>query len=92
MPRIDILVPKFIHYMPEKSLMEEGMLYISREFEVAIHKCCCGCGQETVMPFGTHGWTLTEQDGKVTFSPSIGNFQIPCRSHYWIKDNRVIWC
>ena len=23
--------------------------------------------------------------------PSIGNWQFPCRSHYWIRRNRIIW-
>ena len=30
-------------------------------------------------------------DGEtVSLSPSIGNFQFPCKSHYWIRENRVI--
>ena len=34
-----------------------------------------------------------EYDGKsVTFNPSIGNSNLQCRSHYWIRGNHIQWC
>jgi hypothetical protein len=30
-------------------------------------------------------------DGKVSLHPSIGNWSFPCRSHYWIRGNEVVW-
>lgn len=27
----------------------------------------------------------------VTLNPSIGNWSYPCRSHYFIQANRVVW-
>jgi hypothetical protein len=27
----------------------------------------------------------------VTLQPSIGNWSLPCRSHYWIDHNRIRW-
>ena len=27
----------------------------------------------------------------VSLHPSIGNWSFPCRSHYWIRGNRVVW-
>ena len=31
-------------------------------------------------------------DGRtISLNPSIGNWSYPCRSHYWIKGNRVVW-
>jgi hypothetical protein len=31
-------------------------------------------------------------DGEsVSLAPSIGNWEFPCRSHYWIRDNTIRW-
>jgi Family of unknown function (DUF6527) len=31
-------------------------------------------------------------DGRsISLDPSIGNWGFQCRSHYWIKNNRVVW-
>jgi hypothetical protein len=27
----------------------------------------------------------------VSLDPSIGNWSFPCRSHYWIRNNKVRW-
>ena len=27
----------------------------------------------------------------ISLEPSVGNWSLPCRSHYWIERNRVIW-
>lgn len=40
----------------------------------------------------SNGWSCSVKDGKVTFGPSVGNFQFPCKSHYWIQDGKVVWC
>lgn len=68
--------------------LEEGVLYISDEFETSAHLCPCGCGDSTIVPFGEHGWHMTEKDGKITFSPSILN---PCGAHYFVRDNKIVW-
>lgn len=95
--RITTFRPEFVPFtIPEREEMEEGVLYISEEFNTAIHLCACGCGVEVVTPLGAGRWTLTragEGAGEeVSLSPSIGNFQIPCGSHYWITGNAVLWC
>jgi len=35
-------------------------------------------------------WRLDRQGGRVSLHPSIGNWKFACRSHYWIRKNRVI--
>jgi hypothetical protein len=35
-------------------------------------------------------WTLEIVDGRVTLYPSIGNWSLPCRSHYLIRQGRVV--
>jgi hypothetical protein len=75
-------VPEF---MPEFETMEEGVLYVSHQYHTAIHRCLCGCGEKIVTPIGHErgGWTLNLDNG-VTMTPSIGNYQLPCKSHYII--------
>lgn len=81
------ITPEYITYVPEK--MGQGILYISREFETALHLCLCGCGNEVVTPLSENGWILTESKGKVSLYPSIGNYSLPCRSHYVITQNKA---
>lgn len=35
--------------------------------------------------------TLTERLSGVTMRPSVGSFNLPCKSHYYITDNKVEW-
>jgi hypothetical protein len=80
---------KHVQYIPK--VLEEGVLYISKEFATASHLCCCGCGTKIVTPLMRPEYTLTERGGRVSLSPSIGNWNHPCQSHYWIRDDRVEW-
>jgi hypothetical protein len=81
--------PTFVEFGP--SDLGEGVLYISMEYATASHLCACGCGVRVVTPLGPADWVLSF-DGQVTFSPSVGNGQFKCGSHYLIRRNRVIWC
>lgn len=82
------LTPMFTEYIPAQP--EPEALYISMQFETAVHLCACGCGTKVVTPFGPHDWILTF-DGTVTLRPSVGNGQHPCRSHYYICNDRIDW-
>lgn len=78
---------EFVENIPED--MREGVLYISTKYASAIHKCCCGCGNEVVTPLSPAEWSLNFDGETVSLNPSIGNWDFPCRSHYWILRNRV---
>lgn len=78
---------EYVDFMPEKK--EDGILYVSHMFELAIHKCPCGCGTQAVTPFGANGWELSRFEGLITLSPSLLNNG--CGSHYWIRENQVVW-
>ena len=71
--------------------LQEGKLYVSRKYETSCHLCACGCGRKVVTPFTKGYWTLTIHWFRATLFPSIGNWAFPCESHYWIRNNRVIW-
>ena len=83
------ITPRFVEFVPEE--LEEGILYISEVHGTAIHKCCCGCGEEVVTPLTPADWHLRKQGRTVSLTPSIGNWNYACQSHYWIRKNRVEW-
>ena len=84
-----LIRPEFVEFIPER--VEEGILYISIPYATATHKCACGCGEIVVTPIRPTDWRLTWNGEEVTLNPSIGNWSLPCRSHYWIFENRIIW-
>lgn len=71
--------------------LDEGRLYISIRYRTAAHLCACGCGTKVVTPIKPPKWHLTYDGDTVTLWPSIGRWQLPCRSHYWIRRNQIIW-
>jgi hypothetical protein len=80
---------QLVEFIPEH--LGEGVLYISQQYRTAAHLCCCGCGKEIITPLTPTDWALRIDEGKVTLSPSIGNWSLACQSHYWIKRNKVVW-
>lgn len=92
--RTSQLTPQYVEQIPKPR--DPSVLYVSRRYELAIHLCACGCGNEAVTPLGSNaepgrGWTLQEHaDGSVTLEPSILN--TACGAHYFIRSNVVEWC
>lgn len=80
---------KFVEFMPQE--LNEGVLYISMEYATVIHLCACGCGYKVVTPLSPDDWNLTFNGESVSLSPSIGNWNFECRSHYWVIRNDVRW-
>lgn len=87
--KTQVITPKYVEHLPEQ--LEEGVLYISEEFALTAHKCCCGCGEDVYNKLGPAKWRLIKlPDGGVSLDPSVGNWKYACRSHYFIQKNRVI--
>ena len=80
---------RFVENIPE--VLEPGVLYVSIPYRTMVHRCACGCGEEVVTPIGPAAWTMTYDGDGVTIAPSIGNWSLPCRSHYWIERSQVRW-
>jgi Family of unknown function (DUF6527) len=78
-----------VQFVPKT--LEIGVLYVADEFDIAIHRCACGCGLKVTTPLGPTEWQLTEKTGLPTLHPSVGNWQLPCRSHYLIIAGKVRW-
>lgn len=60
------------------------------EHTVAIHLCPCACGNRVITPFSPNAWKLTFDGQSVSLYPSVGNWNFPCKSHYWIVNNVII--
>lgn len=77
----------FVEAMPET--LEPGRLYVSLGYDTMIHLCACGCGAEVVTPLSPTDWRFTYDGESVSVSPSIGSWELPCRSHYFIEKGRA---
>ena len=82
-----IMKHKFVENMPEK--LDESVLYVSIPFETVIHLCACGCKNEVVTPLSPAEWSVTFDGETISLHPSIGNWSLDCRSHYWIRKNNI---
>lgn len=78
--------------------IKPGIIYYARESHFIKFKCPCGCGYENTIML-TMGdkfsranleWGSTFQDNKISLYPSIAQAS-KCRSHYFIKGNKVRW-
>ena len=87
--RVDTLTLDFVEELPESLIL--GRLYISIEHRIAAHLCCCGCGQEVITPISPTDWKLTFDGISVSLHPSIGNWSFRCRSHYFVRNNKIVW-
>jgi len=84
-----VITPEFVDFVPED--LDPGVLYVSMRFSTVVHLCPCGCGNKVVTPLSPPEWHLLYDGETVSLMPSVGNWQFPCRSHYWIRQNRIKW-
>ena len=85
----EVLQHEFVETIP--STPEQGKLYVSVRYRTAVHLCACGCGLKVVTPLRPSKWKMIFDGDSVSLAPSIGSWQFPCRSHYWVKNDRVEW-
>jgi Family of unknown function (DUF6527) len=81
--------PEFVEYIPRQ--LDNGVLYVSIQYCTAVHKCACGCGNKVVTPISPADWQILFDGEGMSLFPSVGNWSFPCRAHYWIRSNRVVW-
>ena len=79
---------EFVRNIPE--YVQPGVLYVSMEYGMVSHSCCCGCGEEVTTPLTPTDWKLTFDGEAISLHPSVGNWNLPCRSHYVISRGKVI--
>ncbi len=81
--------PAFVPQIPE--IIDNGVLYVCLQYNICVHKCACGCGEEVITPIDPNEWKIEYNGESMSLSPSIGNWRFKCRSHYWIKNGEVLW-
>ena len=79
----------FVDSIPEK--IKSGTLYICLRFNITVHKCACGCNEKVALPLAPDQWRFIYDGKNVSLTPSVGNWSYKCKSHYFIKKNKVIW-
>lgn len=85
-----MLQHRFVEFIPD--IIEEGFLFVSLEYCTAIHNCVCGCGGKVVTPISPTDWQMYFNGRTITLTPSIGNWNFDCKSHYFIRGSEVEWC
>jgi hypothetical protein len=78
-----------VQYMPKE--LKPGVLYVSDEFDIAMHLCPCGCGSKVKTPLGPTEWSVEDTKSGPSLRPSVGNWQQACQSHYWITRGEIRW-
>lgn len=81
---------KFVDLIPDE--IPSDTLFISLEYGTCVHLCGCGCKNEVVTPLSPSDWKLTYDGETISLHPSIGNWSFDCRSHYFVKNNKISWC
>lgn len=90
-----VLVKEFPKW-PEE--FKEGEIYVKNDgpYRGSFHLCPCGCGEPVYLEYGPRHWDLKLRlDGdkaeSITVSPSIYTPDYKCQSHYFIRDNKIVW-
>lgn len=78
-----------VEFMPKE--LEPNVLYVSETYGTAAHLCACGCGAKIRTPLGPTEWSVRSGRNGPTLRPSVGNWQLPCRSHYFITNGEIEW-
>lgn len=89
MPKTEEFEPRLVEFVPKE--LEPGVIYISIKYRTTVHLCASGCGNKVVLPLGPAQWNITWDGETISMSPSVGNWEYPCESHYWIRRNLVQW-
>ena len=82
--------PIFVDEIPENLIQNE--FYVSNKYNVAVHLCLCGCGNKSVTPLNKNGWFLTQNNNKISLTPSILNTNCPKNYHYILTNNIANVC
>lgn len=60
----------------------------------AVLACPCGCGDRidvNLMKSRPPVWTLQRANGQISLSPSLWMPPEKCGSHFWVRNNRIVW-
>lgn len=73
--------------------LQEGVFYLSKQYELALHLCACECKREVVTPLaGDNRRSIAVTANGVSFTDAVNSKRWPCKSHYWVKEGIVQPC
>ena len=87
--KIRAVTPECVDEIPK--ILENGTLYVCCRYRAVVHLCACGCGVVINTPLHPTQWTLVCDGVSVSLYPSIGSWSEDCQSHYWVRNNRILW-
>jgi hypothetical protein len=87
--RHDPIEHQFVEFIPPN--LDQGVMYISIPYATAVHLCACGCGNKVITPLSPAEWQLIFDGDTVSLHPSVGNWDFPCRSHYFVRRDQIQW-
>ena len=71
--------------------LQDDVIYVCIKHKIVAHMCACGCGHRIDTPLDPNEWKLSYNGESISLWPSIGNWDIPCRSHYFITNNKALF-
>jgi hypothetical protein len=79
----DVVAPRRVYAVGENGYLWHALLI-----------CPCGCEQKIALNLVTDDapcWTLTDDGGVPTLHPSVWR-HVGCRSHFFLRAGRIVWC
>ena len=84
-----------IKFEPYSINNKQWDMYIDSEEQMITFICPCGCGKKfqlnTDMEIEPLWQYRINVNGEINIHPSVQRIG-GCESHFWIRDNRVVWC
>ena len=80
----------FVDSIP--ATLQDGVVYVCPKHNIVSHLCACGCGHRIDTSIDPDEWKFSYDGKGICLFPSIGNWDIPCRSHYFITNDMAIPC
>ena len=88
------LRPIFVDVLPDFDVIKDGELWISHKYRTVNLRCPCGCGNLTVLSLHPSRWHVHFDGKSVSLDGTTGGSvwaNSGCGSHYFIRNNTVIW-
>lgn len=88
-----VIVPELPRDPKKFTVYVEGNKELN-DFWYALFYCPCGCGEKIMLNLINDSkpcWEIEINEYKFSIAPSIWRTK-NCASHFWLKDNKIIWC
>ena len=82
--------PRFVESIPP-GRPPAGEFLISIKYGMGVLRCPCGCGNTMDVNIEPHRWSIKWDGEHISVCPSISSDWMGCRSHYWVRRNRIVW-